>query len=380
MSKVTSIARRTEAAGAPDPNAILTSVPIPVVVLDTDRVIRFVNFEAEQFFGMSEASLTGLPLAELLPADSPIHFLIDQALDEGASMSDYGVTLETPRIGRHVVTITVGPVGDPPQQAVITLQEQSIARRIDNQLSHRNAARSVSAMAAMLAHEVKNPLSGIRGAAQLLEQTVGEDDRPLTRLICDEADRIVGLVNRMDVFSDRRAQREAVNIHTVLERVRKVAQNGFAKHARFAERYDPSLPPVFGNHDQLVQVFMNLVKNASESVPADTGEILITTRYQRGVSIAMPGTDRRVHLPLLVTIQDNGDGIPEDLHEHLFDPFVTTKANGTGLGLALVAKIVDDHGGFIGFESEPRRTVFKISLPIWTGPVAAGGRPEDDGR
>lgn len=373
MSKVTPMVRRADPAGPVDPALVLASMPIPVLVLDVDRTIRMVNLEAEQFFDMSEATLLGLPLADLLPADSPIHFLIDQALEEGVNMSDYGVTLETPRIGRRLSMVTVGPVGDPPYQAVMTVQEQSIARRIDNQLTHRNAARSVSAMASMLAHEVKNPLSGIRGAAQLLEQTVGEEDKPLTRLICDEADRIVDLVNRMDVFSDRRAQRSAVNIHTVLERVRRLAQNGFAKHVRFTERYDPSLPPVFGNHDQLVQVFLNLVKNASEAVPADSGEIVLTTAYQRGVSIAVPGTDSRVHLPLLVTVQDNGDGIPEDLHEHLFDPFVTTKANGTGLGLALVAKIVGDHGGFIGFESEARRTVFKISLPIWTGPTGPGG-------
>src|SRR3546814_383778 len=169
----------------------------------------------------------------------------------------------------------------------------------------------------------------------------------------------------MDVFSDQRPiDRRAVNVHAVLERARKVAQNGFARHVHFVERYDPSLPPVYGNHDQLVQVFLNLVKNAAEAVPAMGGEIVLATAYQRGVSIVVPGTDRRLHLPLAVSVQDNGDGIPEDLQEHLFDPFVTTKANGTGLGLALVAKIIGDHGGVIEFDSQPRRTVFKVSLPI----------------
>ncbi|MEQ8965164.1 MAG: ATP-binding protein [Azospirillaceae bacterium] len=375
MAKVTPLRARPGGIGKIDPGQVLGSLPVPVLVLDSDRSIRFVNLEAQQFFDTGESALVGHSLDDIIPADSPLFFLIDQVIAQGAVMSDYGVTLETPRIGRHVVTVTVGPLGDPPDMAVMTLHEQSIARRIDNQLSHRNAARSVSAMAAMLAHEVKNPLSGIRGAAQLLEQTASDEDRPLTRLICDESDRIVDLVNRMDVFSDRQATRGPVNIHTVLERVRKVAQNGFAKHVRFVERYDPSLPPVYGNHDQLIQVFMNLVKNAAEAVPADTGEIVLTTAYQRGVSVAVPGTGRRVHLPLMVSVQDNGDGIPEDLHGHMFDPFVTTKTNGTGLGLALVAKIVDDHGGFIGFDSEPRRTAFKVSLPIDTGAATDGREP-----
>jgi len=350
---------------AVDPGQILNALPSPVFAVDRRNIIRFVNFEAQEFFDAGEGMLLGQPLSDWLPPDSPVFALIRQALTQERSVSEYGVSLDTPRIGRHVVTVTVGPVGHPAGMAVVALLEVSIARRIDNQLTHRNAARSVTAMAAMLAHEVKNPLSGIRGAAQLLEESVPERDRELTRLICDEADRIVALVNRMDVFSEQpQIDRGPVNVHAVLERVRKLAQNGFARHVRFVERYDPSLPPVYGNHDQLVQVFLNLVKNASEAVPADGGEIVLSTAYQRGVSIAIPGTSRRLNLPLAITVQDNGGGIPDDLAEHLFDPFVTTKANGTGLGLALVAKIVGDHGGVIEFDSQPRRTVFKVSLPM----------------
>jgi two-component system, NtrC family, nitrogen regulation sensor histidine kinase GlnL len=220
-------------------------------------------------------------------------------------------------------------------------------------------------MAAMLAHEVKNPLSGIRGAAQLLEENLGPNDRELTRLICDEADRIVALVNRMEVFSDRRPlDRGPVNIHEVLDRVRLVAQSGFARHVRFIEGYDPSLPPVLGNRDALIQVFLNLVKNAAEAVPAQGGEIQVATSYQHGVRLAVAGTETRLHLPLLVTVTDNGEGIPEDLRPHLFDPFVSTKHHGTGLGLALVAKVIDDHGGVIEFDSQPRRTVFRVCLPM----------------
>jgi two-component system nitrogen regulation sensor histidine kinase GlnL len=221
---------------------------------------------------------------------------------------------------------------------------------------------------------VKNPLSGIRGAAQLLEQNASPADRELTRLICDEADRICALVDRMDVFSDQRPlERSALNIHEVMERVRRAAGSGFARHVRFIEDYDPSLPPVHGNRDLLIQVFLNLVKNAAEAVPEKGGEIELSTSYQHGVRLAVAGSESRVHLPLVVSVVDNGEGIPEDIRAHLFDPFVSTKHNGKGLGLALVAKVVGDHGGVIEFDSQPRRTTFRVYLPV--APQGGGLRP-----
>ena len=348
-----------------DAGAILAALPDPVLVADAEGVIQFANAAAEQFFDTSAATLMSGRLAELLPGDSPLFALMASVRQSGHSVSEYGVTLETPRLGSHVVTIQVAPLGEEVDRLVVTLQERSIAHKIDRQLTHRSAARSVTGMAAMLAHEVKNPLSGIRGAAQLLEENLAPSDRELTRLICDEADRIVALVDRMEVFSDRRPlDRRPVNIHEVLDRVRLVAQSGFARHVHFLEDYDPSLPPVLGNRDALIQVFMNLVKNAAEAVPPDGGEIQISTAFQHGVRLAVAGSTDRLELPLVVSITDNGEGIPEDLRPHLFDPFVTTKHNGTGLGLALVAKVIDDHGGVIEFDSQPRRTVFRVCLPM----------------
>ena len=350
---------------APDPAAILAALPDPVLAIGGDDRILYANAAAEQFFETSAANLLGTPLGELLPSDSPIFALMAGVRRSGHSISEYDVSIETPKLSGRIVTIQVGPLVEGGDRLVVALQERSMAHKIDRQLTHRNAARSVTAMAAMLAHEVKNPLSGIRGAAQLLEENAAPGDREHTRLICDEADRIVALVDRMEVFSDRRPlERGPLNIHEVLDRVRLLAKNGFARHVHFVEAYDPSLPPVLGNRDALIQAFLNLVKNAAEAIPGQGGEIQIATAFRHGVRLALPSSVTRRHLPLMVTITDNGEGIPEDLRPHLFDPFVSTKRNGTGLGLALVAKVIEDHGGVIEFESQPRRTVFRVFLPL----------------
>src|SRR6201991_2726207 len=356
--------------------AILNALPNPVVLVGPDGKIIDANHAAESFFEISTQFLKRQSLRELVPFGSPLLALIDQVRTHHSAVNEYKVDLGTPRMGGdRQVDLHVAPLTERPGHIVVMLQERTIADKMDRQLTHRSAARSVIALAAMLAHEIKNPLSGIRGAAQLLEQAASSEDRMLTRLICDEADRIVTLVDRMEVFGDDRpVARGPVNIHVVLDHVKRLATSGFARHIKFMEEYDPSLPPVFANRDQLVQVFLNLVKNAAEAIgDAPDGEIQLTTAFRPGVRLSLPGAKTRVSLPLEFCVRDNGPGVSDDLMPHLFDPFVTTKPSGSGLGLALVAKIVGDHGGIIECESQPRHTIFRVLMPMFTSAEPAGG-------
>ena len=357
-------------------DAVLNALPHPVIVVAPDGKVVDANAAAEAFFEISVPLLRRQSLRDLVPFGSPLLTLIEQVRGRGAAVNEYKVDLGTPRNpGDRLVDMHVAPLPEQPDYVVVMLQERTIADKMDRQLTHRGAARSVIALAAMLAHEIKNPLSGIRGAAQLLEQSATDDDRSLTRLICDEADRIVKLVDRMEVFGDERpVEREPINIHVVLEHVKRLAQSGFARNIKFIEDYDPSLPPVLANRDQLVQVFLNLIKNAAEAIGENSGggEIALTTAFRPGVRLSLPGSKARVSLPLEFCVRDNGPGVPDELMPHLFDPFVTTKPSGSGLGLALVSKIVGDHGGIIECESQPRRTTFRILMPKYTAAAGAG--------
>jgi len=353
-----------------DAGELLNALPYPILTISPQGRVADANAASEGFFEMSRMMLLRRRLDEILPFGSPLLGLVDYVRTRGVTVNEYRVDLGTPRIGmERVVDVHACPTPGDAEGVIIMLQERTIADKMDRQLTHRGAARSVSAMATMLAHEIKNPLSGIRGAAQLLEMSVPDEDRSLTRLICEETDRIVKLVDRMEAFSDERpVERERVNIHAVLDHVKRVAQAGFARHIRFIEVYDPSLPPVWANRDQLIQVFLNLVKNAAEAIGEDAieGEIELTTAFKPGVRLKTTASATPVSLPLEFCVRDNGPGVSPDIAEHLFDAFVTNKASGTGLGLALVAKIIGDHGGIIECESHPRRTTFRVLMPMYS--------------
>ncbi len=369
MSAISLQEADARAGAAPTPQAMLDALSHPVMAVDDTGHIVFANQAAEQFFGMSAASLARQQLAALVPFASPLTALVGTVKRTGAPVNEYEVELALARGQTRHVDIQGSPLGGQPGATLVMLLERGMAQRMDRQMTHRGAARSITAMAAVLAHEIKNPLAGIRGAAQLIEQNADDGDKALTRLICDETDRIRKLVDHMESFGDTRPlARKPVNIHEVLDHVRGVAKASFAARIRISEVYDPSLPPVLGDRDQLIQVFLNLVRNAADAIadgpaPAE-GEIALQTGYRPGVRLSIPGSDMRVGLPLEVIVRDNGAGVAPELMSCLFDPFVTTKRNGAGLGLALVARIVNAHGGVIACESAPRRTQFRVLLPM----------------
>ncbi|MDQ7248019.1 two-component system sensor histidine kinase NtrB [Dongia sedimenti] len=346
-------------------SVLLDAVPFALVVLDPGDLIISANHAGEQLLGAGRTLLQGKPLSDYIAGDSPVFALIGEARNGSIAVAEPDLALSGPKLQAAHVAIDAAPIAEQPGHVVLVVKDRSIERRLNRQSLSRDASRSAKAMAAMLAHEVKNPLSGIRGAAQLLEKRVETDGRILTQLICDETDRIVGLVNRMEMLSDERpAPMSPVNIHEVLNHVRRLATAGFARHVGFREDYDPSLPPVWGNRDQLIQVFLNLVKNAAEACPEHGGSIVMATQFVPGLRLGDRFSGPRPRLALTVRIQDNGAGIPSHIRDGLFDPFVTGRVGGKGLGLALAAKIIAEHDGVIEFESQPRRTVFSISLPL----------------
>lgn len=353
--------------------SVLQALPQPVIVCDDDRTIIFVNYAAEAFFGASLSVLSRQKLDDLIAFGSPIVGLVRAVSERHAPMTEYRVTVGSSRFGDaaddRVVDVFASPISENDRRVALLFQERTMADKIDRQLVSRGAARSVTGLAAMMAHEIKNPLSGIRGAAQLLEQSVTPEELPLARLIREETDRIVDLIDRVEVFGDDRPiEREPINIHVILDRVKLLAKNGVARGITFLEDYDPSLPPVYGNRDQLIQIFLNLVKNAAEALErTPKPEIRLSTAFRPGIRISVQGVSQRISLPLEIAIEDNGPGIPPELMPILFDPFVTTKSNGSGLGLALVAKIVGDHGGVIDSDSRPGRTRFRVLLPVADG-------------
>ena len=348
---------------------LLAALPHPILVLGEDERVLYANAAAESFFSLSQGVLKRQTLPEIIAFSSPLAALVGQVRRTGATVNEYSIEVGLPRSGTHkLVDVFAGAIPELPGLIVLMLQQRSMAQMIERQLTHRAAARSVSGLAAVLAHEIKNPLSGIRGAAQLIEPGLKEEDRGLAQLICAETDRIRNLVDRMEVFGDERPiGTEPVNIHQVLDHVKRLAETGFLGSARISVEFDPSLPPVPGNRDKLIQAFLNLVKNAAEAIAEGRGEagrIVLRTAFRPGMRMGVPGSGARVSLPLMIEVEDNGSGVADSLKPHLFDPFVTTKRTGTGLGLALVAKIIGDHGGVIECESVPKHTVFRVLLPL----------------
>lgn len=344
--------------------------PEPALVVDHEGALVAVNEAAEALFGQGLSLLARGRFRAALPPGSVLVSMMDRALFEGALVREHGVEVNLFGQPPFEADGAAAPLGD--GSVLLTLHVKGVLGV--ERASDAAGLRSVVGLGRMLAHEIKNPLAGIRGAAQLLKTGASAADQPLAQLIVDETDRIRRLVDRMEAFSDEvPGPREAVNIHQVLDRVRALVVNGVADGLALQEHYDPSLPDVWGDEDHLIQVFLNLVKNAAEAAHTrgdGQGILSISTAWRPGVRVRGADGKASAGAPIEIRVQDNGPGVPPSLRDHLFQPFVTTKANGTGLGLALVTKLVTSHGGLIDFESEPGRTVFRVLLPMATAKLS----------
>ena len=358
----------TPAAGLTEAQ-IFAILPNPVFVLDSDDQFIYLNQAAEIFFQSSQMMLLGTSLASLIPADSNFLSMVSRARTQAASVGDQGVEFAGPKIGLKLINVQITPFGDAEPRLLVCIQERALAERLRGQSLFRGAARSIAAMAALLAHEVKNPLAGIKGAAQLLEADLVDangdvNGQSLTRMIVEESDRVAALLDRMEGFvGGVNLVLAPVNIHEILDHCLNLAQASYGAHTTIRRSYDPSLPLVNGHRDLLIQAFINIIKNASEATDSK-GEIVIKTSYSQGRRLTFAAVDGGSYAPVQVEVIDNGAGISEELRDHIFDPFVSGRAGGSGLGLTMVASVIADHGAMIDVESVPGQTVFRINFPV----------------
>ena len=351
----------TPAGNGPAADDLIAALSSAMLVVDEQRRIRRVNGAAEVLLNESAAHLIGAPLDGVI--DIPDAYLPH----DGSFLAAFDVDIATRRGGRIHADFHADPLPEHHGWWLILLSTGANAQHRSQPLKRRGGGRTAIGVAAMLAHEIKNPLSGIRGAAQLLERQVSKDDKAMTRLICTEVDRIAALIDQMQGFTDTRPISFTTdNIHQMIDHARSVALNGFGAQLKIVEIYDPSLPLVRVHRDSMIQILLNLLKNSAETAENNTQRIVkLTTRYRHGVSVSTSEGKGRLLLPIELCVIDDGPGVPPELLENLFEPFVSSKRAGRGLGLALVDKLVRDVGGVIQYarEGSPPMTVFRILLP-----------------
>ena len=347
----------------PVPGVIWASLPFPTLLIDQATTILEANPAAETFLNTSQKSLIGQPVFDRLSIDAPMEEALTRVRANQSPLNINDVDVTTGERPPVQCTVHLAPMHDNPDIVMLILSPRELADRLGRSLGAKTAARSAIGMAEMLAHEIKNPLAGISGAAQLLSMNLTPEDQELTDLIVEETRRIVKLLEQVEQFGNLRPpDRKPVNIHDALDRARKSALVGFAAHMNIVEDYDPSLPPTFADSDQLMQVFLNLIKNAAEACKTG-GTIRLHTFYDLSLRLRRKDGISGA-LPLNVEIIDDGPGIKPEIAANIFEPFVSGRENGTGLGLALVSKIITDHEGWITVDSAPGRTVFRVSLPM----------------
>ena len=340
------------------------SLPMPAFLVDPEDMIQAVNPAAEEFLNASARSVIDVPIFDRLAIDAPVEEALRRVRRDEGPLFINNVDVSSGARPPPICNIQLAPMLGMAGHLLLILEERHLADKLGRSHSVKSAAKSAIGMAEMLAHEIKNPLAGITGSAQLLSMSLSGEDLELTDLIVAETRRVLKLLEQVEHFGNLSPpQRKAVNIHDLLDRARRSASVGFAAEMRVVEEYDPSLPPTFVDGDQMLQVFLNLLKNAAEAAGRASGTITIKTFYEPSLRLRRKDGSSAA-LPLQVEIIDDGPGIPPDIQNEIFEPFVSGRENGTGLGLALVSKIVAEHDGWIAVQSVPGRTAFRISLPV----------------
>ena len=351
-------------------NALWNSLPVPALLLNRDDTIAESNPSAEAFLNLSAKSLKDATVWDKVMIDAPLESAYARAAENRTSLFVNDVDVGSGERPPMQCNIQFAPLRDETDDKMLMIFEpREMAARLNKSAQSIRAAKSAIGMAEMLAHEIKNPLAGITGAAQLLSMTLSNGDRELTDMIVDESRRIVALLEQVEQFGNLQPPNRApVNIHDVLDRARQSASVGFGAHMMFIEDYDPSLPPTYADADQLLQVLLNLLKNASEAGGAG-GSIRLHTFYEPALRLQR-ADGSAAQLPLQIEIIDDGPGLPPAIAADVFEPFISGRENGTGLGLALVSKLIADVDGWISVDSVPGRTVFRVSLPTVPKDVA----------
>lgn len=353
----------------PTPADMFAALPVATILVRPDNIISEANGRAEALLNMARSAIVGSDIARTIRIDQTNpRFDLWQS---DKPLAAYDVTLHAGRNAAVKADVMISPLAEHEGWRVVTIHTQSLAQAIGGRRTG-GGTRSAMGAAAILAHEIKNPLSGIRGAAQLLDTGGTTSDSALTRLICDEVDRIAALIDRMQDFTTERALECRVqNIYPLLDQAVQVAKAGFGHKVDILFRYDPSLPFALCNGDALVQVMINLLKNASEAV-ADRKkpQLRIETAFRHGVSVMLGEGKGNAILPIEILIIDNGPGVPPQIQDHLFNPFISSKRDGQGLGLALVDKLIRDMNGFVQYTRDEKagESIFRLLLPMGTTP------------
>ena len=348
-------------------NNILNELRTPVFLVNKYNLVIYINEIGEEFFGISSSILIGKKISDLIPNDSPIISLIERVRNSKTGITEESLDFSNLNFPNRKVRVHVVPLSFDNNKIIVQISQLALSELFHAQRINSKISKSFSSMIDMLMHELKNPLAGIRGASQLIESDIKDNSNllELTNLISIECDRVIDLLNRMEQISNNnvRINYESLNIHEVLNHCKRVAENSFGNEINFINEFDPSLPRLFANKNLLIQIIINLLKNATEASQAK-GNIKIKTSFNSNKITSFGKDDVPRRLPLQIEIIDFGIGIPNNLLSSIFDPFVSSKKEGKGLGLSIVASGLEEMGAVIDVSSNVGLTNFCMNFPL----------------